>query len=68
MPTIATSTNTGSDQTGDSSQMSEDSEKSLFLNHEDLLPNVSDRLQKSIEELVEILSQETTTQPPTSTG
>ena len=68
MPTIATSTNTGSNQTEDSSQMSEDSQKSSFLNHEDLLPNVSDRLQKSIEELVEILSQETTTQPPTSTG
>ena len=68
MPTIASSTENVTNRTEESSQMSEAFQKSLFLNHKDLLPNVSDRLQKSIEELVEILSQETTTEPPTSTG
>jgi len=68
MPTFPTSTETGTDQTEESSQTSEGFQKSSFLNHKDLLPNVSDRLQKSIEELVEILSQEPTTQPPTTTG
>ena len=68
MPTFSTSTETGTDQTEESSQTSEGFQKSSFLNHKDLLPNVSDRLQKSIEELVEILSQEPTTQPPTTTG
>lgn len=68
MSTIATSTENVTNRIEKSSQMSEAVQKSSFLNHKDLLPNVSDRLQKSIEELVEILSQETTTQTPTSTG
>ena len=44
------------------------STKPSHLNHEDLLPNLNDRLQKSIEDLVEIVSEEKTTHQPATTG